>query len=91
MKQVYAHTFENMDVATDNKLTLKLNIAIVCMVLILCFYVCCWMAPIILRLCSKESNVQEHQSEDEIEMEELGRENNPDDTSNPITNEQSPV
>ena len=93
MKQVYTRTcFDNMDVDTDSKFMLKLNFAIVCAIIsVICFYGCCCIAPIIIRMCSEESNIQEHQSENEIEMEQLGRENNPDDTSNPIRNEQSHV
>lgn len=93
MKQFYTHTcFDNMDVDIHSKFTLKLNIAIVCAIIsVICFYGCCCIAPIIIRMCSEESNIKEHQSEVEIEMKELGRENNPDNASNPIRNEQSHV
>ena len=90
MKQFSTLTyFENMDEDIHNKFALKLYIAIVCAIIsLLCFYGCYCVAPTIIRMCSEESNVQEHQSRDEIEMEQLGRENNPDDTSNTIRNEQ---
>ena len=81
-----------MDTDIHDKFTVKLNIAIVCaFILVVCVYFCCCIAPIIIQMCSEESNVQEEQSEDEIEMEQMGRENNPNNTSNPIRNEQSHV
>ena len=56
---------------------------------VLCFYACCCMAPMIIRACTEGSNVQENQPEDEIEMEHLGRENNPNNTSYSIRNQLS--
>ena len=81
--------FENMDMNIHSKLTFESNIAMLCAtILAICIIACCWMTPIIIRRCSERSNVEEHQPEDEVEMEQLGRENNLSDNSHPPENEQ---
>ena len=89
MKQYDFHNcFENMDMDIHDKLTFESNIAMLCAtILVLCIIICCWMTPIIIRRCSERSNVQEHRPEDEVEMEQLGRENNLNDSSYPLENE----
>ena len=84
------HCFENIDMDIHNKLSFESNAAIVCAIVYLALFIinCCWIVPIIARRCSERSEVQEHQPEHEVEMQQLGREINPNDISHPLENEQ---
>ena len=78
-----------MDMNVHNKFTFESNIALLCAtILALCVIACCWMSPIIIRRCRERSNVQEHQPEDEVEMQQLGTENNPYGSIYPLENQQ---
>ena len=66
-----------------NKLTFESIVGIVCAIVYaaVCIISCFWIFPIIIRSCRESSDVQEHQPEHEVEMEQLCREINPNDSS----------
>ena len=66
-----------MDMDIHNKLILRSNIAMFAsIILVILIIVCCWMGPVIAHWCSERPNGQENRPENEVEMEQLGRENN---------------
>ena len=68
---------------THNKLTFESIVGIVCAIAYaaLCIISCFWIFPIIIRRCRESSDIQEHQPEHEVEIEQLCREINPNDIS----------
>ena len=73
----------------QNKYSFESNIAMLCAIILVIFVlVCCRIIPIIRGRWNERSNIQEIQIEEAIQMEQLGGEHNPGETSCPFENEQ---
>ena len=71
-----------MDMDKHEKLAFESNIAMFCaVILVMCIILCCWIVPILCQKRTNRANDPQPQNEEAIEMEEVNRERNRENTS----------